>query len=208
MMPAIDYDRIVLGFLTLLAQLAILTVALWCGVWSLLRLRRPIGAAGLRLAFIALGLSLMVLAWAVLAFRPTLSPGPRPHLWVPFVPLGVAATSATLWGLRGRRISGTVRMMAVVAAIALMLGGGISLQRLDFRRANLHQARLEDRSASGFREAALRAERCGGHLRLGEPCDRCRDRSLASESYYAKEFRRYEIEAAQRARAWRRRAEE
>lgn len=208
MMHVLDYERLVLGFLTLLAQSAILTVALWCGVRSMLRLRRPVEAAGLRPALVSLGLSLALVVWAVHFYPPGLSPGPKAHLWAPLVPLGVAASSATLRGLRGRRLSGTVRMMAVVAVIALVLAGGTSLQRWDFRRANLREARLGDRREAMFREAAEAAERCEAHVRCGGPCKRCRGAAPGAYAYYAKEFHNYAAEAARVAASWRRRAEE
>ncbi|HEY2156623.1 MAG TPA: hypothetical protein VGH33_13410 [Isosphaeraceae bacterium] len=209
MMPCIDYNLIGLGILTGLAHLAILAVALGYAARSFWRLRTPVGEAdGLRPALIAIGLSLTVLGWSVLFFVPGRFPEASRHHWSPFVPLAAAAPAATLWALRGRRSSGTVRMMAVVAAIAATLSGGVSVQRWDFRRGNLHQARLEEERAAMFRASARASERCEDHVRRGERCDRCKNASAGAYAYYAKGAREAANDADGCAEAWRRRAEE
>jgi hypothetical protein len=98
-------------------------------------------------------------------------------------------------------------LTAIVAAIALTTAGGVFLQRWDFRRENLYWAGAEDQQADKFLAAARAAGRCEEHGRRGEPCGRCKNASPESNGYYAKEFRKYAEEAAERAKAWRRRAD-
>jgi hypothetical protein len=196
-----------LGLLTLLAQLVLLVIALVCGSRSLLLLRSPARAVGLKSALIALGICMAVGAWSVLFFAPWRFPNARPYLWMPFVPLVVAASAAVLWAMRGRRLSGIVRLMAIIAAIALTMAGGVCLQRWDFRRENLYRAGAEDEQAERFLAAARAAERCEEPGRHGEPCGRCKNASPEPNGYYARQFRRYAEEAAKRAKGWRRRSD-
>jgi hypothetical protein len=97
--------------------------------------------------------------------------------------------------------------MAVVAAIALTTAGGVFLQRWDLRRENRYWAGVEDQQAERFLAAARDAERCQEHGRLGEPCGRCRNAPPESKGCYAKEFRNYAAQAAESAKAGRRRAD-
>ena len=120
-MPGIDFGGLVLGLLTLLVQLVLLIIALVFGTTSLLRLLRPASAAGLKPAFIAIGICAAVGGWQVLFFTPWRFPNARPYLWMPFVPLAVAASAATLWLMRRWRPSGTLALMAVIATLSLTI---------------------------------------------------------------------------------------
>jgi hypothetical protein len=194
--------------LAFLAQLVLLAIALICGIRSLLLLRSPGRAVGLKLAWIALGLCAAVGAWRVLFFPPWRFPADRPLLWMPFGPLAVAASAAALWAMRGPRLSGTVRLMTIVAVIALTIAGGISLQRWDLRRERLYWIGFEEADAAKFLAASRAEERCQEHRRRGERCGRCKNAYPDPHGYYAKELRKYAEEAAERAKAWRRRTDD
>jgi hypothetical protein len=205
MMFAPDFGLMFLALLTLLAQLVILVIALACGIRSLRLLRHPAGSDGSKRALIALGLCAAVEVWSVLFFTPWRFPNARPLLWIPLVPLAVAGSAVALWAMRGWPLSGTVRLMAIFASIALTTAGGVFLQRWDFRRENRHWARTEDEQAGSFLAAANAAERCEQHGRRGEPCERCKNQSPDSNQYYAEQFKNYAQQAAERAKFWRRR---
>jgi hypothetical protein len=207
MMPGIDFGLMFLGLLTLVVQLVLLIVAFVCGTTSLLRLRRPASAAGLKPAVIAIGICAAVGGWQVLFFTPWRFPNARPYLWMPFVPLAVAASAATLWVMRRARPSGTLGLMAVVATIAITMAGGVFLQRWDRRRDSLYWARTEDEQAGSFLAAAEIARQCERHGRRGERCERCQKSSPESNQYYAKQLRKYAEEAAIRAQFLRQRAD-
>jgi Ca2+/H+ antiporter len=204
MMPGIDFGALVLGLLTLLVQLVLLIIAFVCGTTSL---RRSASAAGLKPAFIAIGICAAVGGWQVLFFTPWRFPNARPYLWMPFVPLSVAASAATLWLMRRWRPSGTLALMAVVATIALTMAGGVFLQRWDRRRDSLYWARAEDEQAGSFLAAALISARCEQHSRRGERCELCQKSSPESNQYNAIQFRKYAEDAAIRAKFLRQRAD-
>jgi hypothetical protein len=206
MMSFPDFGLMFLALLTLLTQLVLLMTALAFGIRSLLLLRSPAGAGGLRPAMMGIVLCLAVGAWSVLFFAPWRFPGARPYLWLPFAPLAVTASAAALWAMRGRRCSGTIRLMAVVAAAAFTTAAGIFLQRWDFRRESLYWAGVEEKQSAMFLAAARTAERCEEHGRRGEPCEKCKNASPDSNGYYSKEFRKYAEQAAERAKSWSRRA--
>ena len=206
-MPGIDFGALALGLLTLLVQLVLLIIAFVCGTTSLLRLRRSASAAGLKPAFIAIGICAAVVGWQMLFFTPWCFPNARPYLWMPFVPLAVAASAATLWLMRRWRASGTLALMAVIATIALTMAGGVFLQRWDRRRESLYWARAEDKQADSFLAVAEIALRCEQHGRHGKRCERCRNESPESNRYDAILFRKYAEEAAIRARFLRQRAD-
>ena len=207
MMPGIDFGLMFLGLLTLLAQLVLLIVALVCGTRSMLLLRRPASDAGLKSALIAIGICATVVGWQMLFFTPWRFPNARPYLWMPFVPLAVAASATTRWVMRHSRPSGTLGLMAVIATIALTMAGGVFLQRWDRRRESLYWARTEDKQADSFVAVAEIALRCEQHGRHGERCERCRNESPESNQYDAILFRKYAEEAAIRARFLRQRAD-
>jgi hypothetical protein len=204
-MFAPDFGLMYLALLTLLAQLVLLVIALACGIRSLLLLRKSAGSDGSKPALIALGVCAAVEVWSVLFFVPWRFPNARPLLWIPLVPLAVAGSAVVLWAMRPRRLSGTVRLMAIVASLALTTAGGVFLQRWDFRRENRYWAGIEDEQAGRFIASAEAAERCEQHGRRGEPCDRCKNASPDSNRYYAEESRKHAEQAAERARTWRRR---
>jgi hypothetical protein len=207
MMGSIDFGIMAWGLLTLLAQMVLAIVAFACGAWSLLRLRNPAGAAGSNLALIAIGICAAVCGWQVLFFAPWRFPNARPYLWMPFVPLALAASAATLWSIRLWRPSSTLSLMAVVATVAFTMTGGMFLQRWDRHRESLYWARIEDEQSSQFLASAEIAARCEQHGRRGEPCNRCHNASPESNQYFAKEFRKYAEDAAGRAKSWRERAD-
>ena len=206
-MASFDYGLMCLGLLTLLAQLGLLVTALVYGIMSLLLLRSPAGAVGLKPALIALGLCTAVGAWSVLFFAPWRFHNARPYLWMPFVPLPIAASAAALWAVRGRRLSDTVRLMAVVAAIALTAAGAVFLQRWNLRRENLYWAGVEEGQQAMFISAARAADRCEEHVRRRKPCERCKNASPGAYGYYANEARKYAEGAAETAKGWRLRAD-
>ena len=126
---------------------------------------------------------------------------------MPFVPLAVAASTATLWLMHRWRPSGTLALMAIVATISVTIAGGEFLQRWDRRRDNLYWARAEDKQSGSFLATAEISARCEQHIHRGERCELCQKSSPDSEQYYAKLFRRYAEDAAIRAKFLRQRAD-
>ena len=202
-----DFGLMYLALLTLLAQLVLLMIALARGIRSLLLLRSPAGSDGPMPALIALGICALVEVWSVLFFAPWRFANARPLLWIPLVPVAVAGCALALWAMRGWRLSGTVRLMAVVASIALTTACGVFLQRWDCRRESRYWAGIENEQAARFLASAKAAERCEQHGRRGEPCDRCKNQSPDSNRYYTEQFRTYAEQAAERAKVWRRRTD-
>jgi hypothetical protein len=195
MMGSIDYGLMMAGLLTLGIQLVLLLIALACGGFSLLSLRRPTPNVrrGRICAWIALGLGVLLEVWIVLFFTPWRFPNARPLLFFPLPALQSGLCGIVLWGSFGStRYSSTARLMIAVAAIALTTWGAVSLERWDRRRELLHWAEAHAAASRKFFEAFQTEMRCYEHGMRNQPCERCAGRSPSdSQAKYFRQFAEY-----------------
>ena len=201
-----DFGLMYLAVLTLLVQSLLLVAALAFGARGFLQVRATEGASGLRSSLAALDLCVTVLAWSALFFAPWRFFDARVFLWLPFVPLPVAATPAILLALGEKGHSGTARLMSFIAVTALAFSGGKGLQRWDFDRQNAYLAGLEDKMEARFLAAAVASEHCEACLRREGPCTLSKDSHRDSDGIRAGEFREYAKRASESAKFWRNRA--